>query len=98
MDEEYNWDDFDAQSNEYLNSDAYNGESFSTPDGMSWGGNGANISNWTGYNGVPSIGQSVFDTSSLGDMWGTGQLWIFSRSRIAYFSVYARTIWSIYFV
>ena len=38
MDEEnFNWDDFDAQSAEYLNSSDYTGGGFETPDGQSWG-------------------------------------------------------------
>jgi len=38
MDEEnFNWDDFDAQSAEYLNSSEYTGGGFETPDGQSWG-------------------------------------------------------------
>lgn len=41
MGEEYNWDDFDSQSNEYLQSGDYGGDSFQTDDGQSWGGNGA---------------------------------------------------------
>jgi len=41
MGEDYNWDDFDSQSNEYLQSSDYSGDSFQTDDGQSWGGNGA---------------------------------------------------------
>lgn len=37
MDEEYNWDDFDAQSEEYLNSGAYKGDQFTGNDGRMWG-------------------------------------------------------------
>lgn len=38
--DEYNWDDFDNQSNEYLNSSDYQGSAFNTSDGQSWGGHG----------------------------------------------------------
>ena len=69
MGEEFNWDDFDAQSNEYLNSDAYQGSSFETGDGQTWGGQGANIQNWTGYDNtqtqnIPSWG-SDFNSENL---------------------------------
>ncbi len=40
MGDEFNWDDFDAQSNEYLGSSDYQGDAFTTDDGMSWGGQG----------------------------------------------------------
>ena len=70
MGKEFNWDDFDAQSNEYLNSDAYQGSSFETGDGQTWGGQGANIQNWTGYDNtqtqnIPSWG-SDFNFGSFG--------------------------------
>ena len=70
MGKEFNWDDFDAQSNEYLNSDAYRGSSFETGDGQTWGGQGANIQNWTGYDNtqtqnIPSWG-SDFNFGSFG--------------------------------
>ena len=38
--DEYNWDDFDSQSAEYLGSSDYQGDAFTTDDGMSWGGQG----------------------------------------------------------
>jgi len=40
MGDEFNWDDFDAQSNEYLGSSDYQGDTFTTDDEMSWGGQG----------------------------------------------------------
>jgi hypothetical protein len=46
--DDYNWDDFDSQAGEYLNSGDYQGGSFTTPDDMSWGGQGANNADWSG--------------------------------------------------
>jgi len=40
MGDEFNWDDFDSQSAEYLGSSDYQGDAFTTDDGMSWGGQG----------------------------------------------------------
>jgi hypothetical protein len=37
--DDYNWDDWDAQTSEYLNSGDYSGPAFTTGDGQTWGGN-----------------------------------------------------------
>lgn len=41
---DFNWDDFDSQSAEYLNSPDYQGGGFETPDGQSWGYNSTDTS------------------------------------------------------
>jgi len=38
MDDNYDWNSFDQQSQEYLNSSDYKGDSFTTPDNQVWGG------------------------------------------------------------
>jgi hypothetical protein len=62
--DEYNWDDWDSQAGEYLNSSDYQGEQFETPDGMSWGGQGDPNSQYN-FDNVPSMydspGQVPFD-------------------------------------
>ena len=80
--EDYNWDDWDSQASEYLNSQDYAGPEFSTPDDMSWGGQGANQSDWTGsnwqgpqedYSGMYNSG--IYGGSQLpGSQWSEQQL------------------------
>lgn len=66
--DDYNWDDFDAQSAEYLNSDAYQGGEFTTNDGMTWGGQGANNQNWTGSDWQMPESSFTFGDSSWGSV------------------------------
>lgn len=73
--DDYNWDEFDNQSNEYLNSDQYQGDMFSTPDGQDWGGFGSHggVSGQSNYNFDlgNSIPQDTFKFGSYGQ--DTGQ-------------------------
>ncbi len=65
---EYNWDDFDNQAAEYLNSSDYQGDAFNTSDGQSWGGHGD-----------PSSPYNFQQPSSTQDsLWGNGTNYGFS--------------------
>lgn len=67
MGDEYNWDDFDAQSNEYLGSSDYQGDAFTTDDGMSWGGQGDPNSQY-------NFNQAQQPQDYTSDMFGSGGL------------------------
>jgi len=70
MGDEYNWDDFDSQSAEYLNSPDYQGEQFSTDDGQMWGGQGDPNSQYNfGSAEMPEGGYSDMFGGGLGQMF-----------------------------
>jgi len=75
MGDEFNWDDFDAQSNEYLGSSDYQGDAFTTDDGMSWGGQGD-------YNSQYNFDQVQQPQEQYSNMFGGGLSDMFSMQGI----------------
>lgn len=67
MGDEYNWDDFDSQAAEYLGSSDYQGDAFTTDDGMSWGGQGDPNSQY-------NFNQAQQPQDYTSDMFGSGSL------------------------
>jgi len=75
MGDEYNWDDFDSQSAEYLGSSDYQGDAFTTDDGMSWGGQGDPNSQY-------NFNQAQQPQDYTSDMFGGGLGDLFSMQNI----------------
>ena len=64
--DEYNWDDWDNQASEYLNSDDYSGGQFNTPDDLTWGNQSPDLGSQLEQQGQAGWQQDYQDNSQQG--------------------------------